>query len=121
MNRYSEETWIKVIAFRRHSLLSVSAEIARNAAASWVDSSDPKGFSGIGAATDLKKVKVGCTTISKGNDTPSDTGPSMLISVLVLQRGNKRETAIFLHDVIIGLRRLRILTGLCLCWGIGSA
>jgi hypothetical protein len=83
VNRYSEATWIKVIAFRRHSLLNVSAEIARNAAASPVDKSDPGGFSGVEAATDLKKVKVGCTTISNGSDTPSDTGPSMLISVLI--------------------------------------
>ena len=74
---------------RRHSLLSVSAEIARNAAASSVDKSDPGGFSGAGAAIGLKNVKVGCMTTWNGSGTPSDTGPSMLISVLILRRGNK--------------------------------
>jgi hypothetical protein len=99
VNRYSEATWIKVIAFRRHNLLSVSAEIARNAAPSSVDKSDPGDFSGVGAATGLKKVKVGCTTTWKGSDTPSDTGPSMLISVLILRRCDNHRVRVKYSEV----------------------
>jgi hypothetical protein len=75
---------MKVIVFRRHKRRKVSAEIARNSAASSVVKSAPAGFSeDAGAAIGLKKVRVGCTTTWKGSDTPSDTGPSMLISVLI--------------------------------------